>query len=315
MIMYAKQNEEGKWIKTSGESIKFDKVLLKKEYLINIPELQEKDSDVPNGKEILDAPEIINLSDDEKFKDKLGNIIEIETCGTRDSKGINFKLKDAEKGFGIKKLQTVVTNKGSSYTENIDYKYFNCKKEINLKNGMKRTRIKKNMFLTLSGFRKVIETSHAKFSAHNKNIMHKWANQNFDHSNILDFTISIQNDILRSKIGNMYCVTSSNINVIKIGFWRSSLSSLHSRYLTYYGKKEIVHTVLTKDAHALEKLTHEFFSENCIEGELFDPNNWSDYVSFLEKNKDVPDEVSNISYDNVLNINPCANDGIDVEKR
>lgn len=150
MYIFAKQNDEGKWIKATGESIKFDKVLLKKEYLINVPELGMSDN-----KLVLNAPEIIELSNDEKFKDAMGNVIEIETRGTRDSKGINFKLKDAEKGFGINKLQTVLTNKGSSYTENIDYKYFNCR--VAMENG--KIRIKKHMYLTYCGILKVLFTA------------------------------------------------------------------------------------------------------------------------------------------------------------
>ena len=155
MYMFAKQNEEGKWIKTSGDSIKFDKILLKKEFLLNIPELQEKNDETPIEKGILEAPEIVELTDDEKFKDVAGNIIEIEARGTRDSKGIIFKLKDAEKGFGIKKLQTVLTNKGSSYTKNIDYKYFNC--HTAMEDG--KIQIKKFMYLTYCGILKVLFTT------------------------------------------------------------------------------------------------------------------------------------------------------------
>ena len=315
MFMFAKQNEEGKWVKTKGDSIKFDKVLLKKEYLINVPELQEKDHEtiIVDDKGIKEAPSIINLTDGEKFKDTEGNVVEIEARGDRAHNKIYFKVKDVEKHFDLKCLSETMNKKNTTYKEETDYCYFNCKMEKTLINGGKEVKIKKEMFLTLSGFRKMIEISRIKFSTHNKNIMHKWINQNFDYSKILDFTISIQNDILRSKIGYVYCVTSHNINIIKIGFWRSSLLSLHSRYLTYYGKKQIIHTVLTKDARTLEKLTHKFFSKNCIEGELFDPNNWSDYVLFLEKNKEEPDEVPNINYDNVLNTNPCAYEGINAE--
>lgn len=62
MFLFAKKNNEGKWIETDGKSAKLDKVLLKKEYLDNVPELQERDPDVlivdENG--VQEAPPIID---------------------------------------------------------------------------------------------------------------------------------------------------------------------------------------------------------------------------------------------------------------
>lgn len=157
MIMYAKQNEEGKWIKTTGESIKFDKVLLKKDYLINIPELQEKNEDIvivdENG--IPEAPPIINLTNDEKFKDTEGNVVEIETRGVRIHNGIYFRVKDVEIGFDLKKLYSTMIHKESSYVKEIDYCFFNCNIAVN----PGKNKIKKEVFLTYCGMLKVLFVS------------------------------------------------------------------------------------------------------------------------------------------------------------
>ena len=156
MIMYAKQNEEGKWIKTTGESIKFDKVLLKKEYLINIPELQENNDEIiVDDKGIKEAPSIINLTDDEKFKDTEGNVVEIETRGERVYNSIYFKVKDVEIGFDLKKLYTVMMNKDSSYVKDADYCFFNC----NIITNPGKNKIKKEVFLTYCGMLKVLFVS------------------------------------------------------------------------------------------------------------------------------------------------------------
>jgi hypothetical protein len=312
MYIFAKKNEEGRWVKTNGDSIKFDKILLKKEYLKNIPEFQEKEDDkmIVDENGISEAPEILDLEDNEKFKDDENNIIDIETRGKRDCNGIYFRVKDVETHFDLKQLSVILGNKNTSYERNTDYCYFNCKRLKTYTNNKNIVNIKKEVFLTLTGLRKLIEVSRLKFSSQNKNIIHKWANQNFDYAKIFDFTISLQNDILKSKIGYTYCITSRNINVVKIGFWRSSLQSLRARYTTYFGKNLIIFIVLTKDARALEKKCHEYFVDNCIEGELFEPEYWSDYISFLEENVVIPDRIHEkteqiIDYDKILNINRC----------
>ncbi len=161
MIMYAKQNEEGKWIKTTGESIKFDKVLLKKEYLINIPELQEKNEDtvIVDEKGIPEAPSIINLTNDEKFKDTDGNVVEIETRGERIHNGIYFKVKDVEIKFDQKQLSVIICNKNTGYEKDTDYCFFNCKVNNNVMKKNKKETIKKEMFLTYCGMLKVLFVS------------------------------------------------------------------------------------------------------------------------------------------------------------
>ena len=68
-FIYARLDDE-KWIKTDGISVKYDKVLIEKSYLNKIPELSDDNIKEPIEK----APEIIELSDNEKFTDAQGNI-------------------------------------------------------------------------------------------------------------------------------------------------------------------------------------------------------------------------------------------------
>ena len=63
------------------------------------------------------------------MKDDDGNVLEIETRGVRDRKGIYFKVKDVSEALNIKHLQTLIIDKNSSYTNNTDYKYFVCCKK------------------------------------------------------------------------------------------------------------------------------------------------------------------------------------------
>lgn len=153
MYIFAKQNGNGKWIKTDGKSIKFDKVFLRKDYLNNIPELSDNDAEIVDDNGILTAPPIIELNDNEKFKDDDGNIVDIETRGTRNCDNIYFKVKDVGNEFEINNLQNAIVDKNRGY-DGKHYKYFICKKKVN---DVKKT--KKELFLTYEGLLRVLFVS------------------------------------------------------------------------------------------------------------------------------------------------------------
>jgi hypothetical protein len=118
---------DNKWIQTDGKSAKFDKVLIKYDYVQKIDELQGKKTADDNG--IEQAPDIINLANNEKFQDETGNIIEIETRGERNVDKIYFKVKDIAIGFSMERLQDVLIDKTKQYDELTHYKYFVCIKK------------------------------------------------------------------------------------------------------------------------------------------------------------------------------------------
>ena len=70
------------------------------------------------------VPELIILTDEEKFKDENGNMIEIETRGVKTFDGIFFYGKDVEKMLNIIDISTILTNENSSYEKNTHYKKF-----------------------------------------------------------------------------------------------------------------------------------------------------------------------------------------------
>lgn len=156
--IYAK-NINGEWIKTDGNSKKFDKILIPKNFCNKIPELNNENYEIiidDNG--IEKAPEIICLNDNEKFKDENGNILEIETRGERKVDKIYFKVKDVEKVFEILRLDLIIIDNRSLYNTG-DYKYFNCQEIINsIKKTYKET-VKKTLFLTYSGILRVLFTT------------------------------------------------------------------------------------------------------------------------------------------------------------
>ena len=155
MFIYARLNDKGKWKKSDGKSIKFDKIFLKYDFLKTIPEISGDDN-VVDDKGIKKAPPIIHLNDNEKFQDDEGNILEIETRGERKCDKIYFKVKDVAKGFDIERLKNSIIIKTSRYTQ-YDYTYFICKKNNNV--GKNKNKVKKELFLTYEGMLRALFVS------------------------------------------------------------------------------------------------------------------------------------------------------------
>ena len=120
--------------------------------------------------ETVDAPALLILEDNEKFKDTDGNILDIETRGTKSRKNIYFKISDVSKGFDMKNLNTTLSHKEGGYEKNIDYKVFFIRDR--LPNEQSPT-IKKCLYLTYHGLLRVL------FVSRNKNVerFQDWAEE------------------------------------------------------------------------------------------------------------------------------------------
>jgi hypothetical protein len=146
-----------KWIKSDGKSMKYDKIIINEDIIKTIPEinpeLNENNNQVINDNNGIEkAPDIINLNDDEKFKDDEGNILEIETRGERKVNNIYFRVKDISNKFNKEYLQNDIIKEHTIYKDNIDYKFFICKKKDNhLNNKTSKYILKKELFLTYEG--------------------------------------------------------------------------------------------------------------------------------------------------------------------
>jgi hypothetical protein len=213
---YAVERDD-EWIESSGNSKKFDKLFLSKEWVEeHVPEYNEKEY------EIKIAPDIIELKNKEKFKDNDGNIIEIEVRGIREFDKCYFKVKDIMEGFEIKRLNEIITDKRKNgYIYDVHYKLFNIQ---NYGADVKREKkiIKKTLFLTYTGLLRVLFVSHKKTA--DKFI--KWASETL-------FTIQMgtkkQKNILISK---MIGVSPETINAV----FNKTSNKIPCIYLFYLGK-------------------------------------------------------------------------------
>lgn len=152
------------WIITEGKSPKFDKVFIKESYLSTITELNKKDDKITtDDKGVEKAPDIINLSNEEKFQDDEGNILEIETRGVRDHNKIYFKVKDVSKGFEMESLYTTIIDDRNAYEKDKHYKFFTCDIFVYNKNitskKIDKVSVKNELFLTYEGLLKVLFVS------------------------------------------------------------------------------------------------------------------------------------------------------------
>lgn len=113
-FIYAKLID-GEWVKSDGNSMKFDKVFIKEQYLLGCEEYVDETGD--------GCYDIIELTDDEKMRNEAGDIFEIEVRGTKSHDGIYFKAKDVANLLQMKSLIKTLKDPRNefSYKEDVDY--------------------------------------------------------------------------------------------------------------------------------------------------------------------------------------------------
>jgi hypothetical protein len=142
-----------KWIKSTMTYPKA-KLLLKEEWVVNnVPKMMDQVKQELYKYEV--APSILELENEEKFKDKNGKVIEIEVRGERQHNKCYFKVKDVSNGFEMPNLQTTIQHKDNNYLIDIHYKTFTVKK-LDKEHD---TLSKKCLYLTYNGILKVLFSS------------------------------------------------------------------------------------------------------------------------------------------------------------
>jgi len=158
--------KENKWKESNKDKPSAKaKLLIKEEWSKqNIPKFNEN---IKNEYE--EAPPILELKEEEKFKDINNKSLDIEVRGERNVNKCYFKGKDIEKVFEVVKFQSNIIRDYSSYVEGEHYKFFITKKSSN---GSKNSS-KKNMYMTYLGFTKLLFVSRNK----NATIFQKWSSK------------------------------------------------------------------------------------------------------------------------------------------
>ena len=190
--------------------------------------------DVINNNKYKNAPSLIKLNDDEKFKDVNGDIIDIETRGEKTESGVYFKLNDIAKkmlDMDASTIRRTLTNITSGYKRGIHYDTFNQENDTfnqendtfnqendtfnrtrdidyvsgSIKNPNKNTaNTHIHLYITYKGLCRIL------FTSHNKNAIafQDWAVNKL-------FTIQMGTKIEKNKLAAKLCgVTISQVNEV-----------------------------------------------------------------------------------------------------
>jgi hypothetical protein len=242
-----------KW-KQSDETIKSAKLLLSCDWVErNVPNWKTEDGIISNEQklDIESVPPLLELKDEEKFKDENGNIIEIETRGSKTLDGIYFYGKDVERMLEINNLSTVLLNENSGYNISIHYKKFLRTSLINYESSSNKlspneTGNLQAMYLTYFGLVKMLITTRNKIAEK----FQKWAMKTL-------FTIQIGNESQKEKLATK--ILNINIETYRNIFKRHS-TSLPCIYLTELGKvKDLKETFDINDTIYKENINNNIY--------------------------------------------------------
>ncbi|AEX62190.1 hypothetical protein c7_R1328 [Megavirus courdo7] len=265
--MFVRHNGKS-WIKSSDKSCKYDKIIIKSDYVEKNIFPKESDSDDEDNdnndndndseeeedNEITIAPGIIKLTKKEKMKDNSGNIIEIEVRGTRDHDNCYFRVSDVAVGFGMKDLHATIIHTNRGYKDVIHYRYFYFDKNRTSSSENKKVKNKKplskKLFLTYLGLLKVL------FASRNKTVGNflNWATKTL-------FTAHLGTQDQKNELSSKLMGISANI--VKEVFSTTS-STLPTIYLFSIGR--------VKDLRATLKIDKKYHDDDivCKGGETID---------------------------------------------
>ena len=180
----------------------------------------ESNNDENENDTIEQVPRILLLEDKEKFRDTDGNVVEIETRGTKSYNDIYFKLTDISKGFNMENLRNSIQKKNRGYVRNDDYKTFLIRGD-NVPSTETNKNNKTSLYLTYNGLVKVLMVSR------NKNVkrFQEWAIKTL-------FTIQMGKEEEKVKLG------TSILNISEKTYravFNKHADKLPSIYLIYLG--------------------------------------------------------------------------------
>lgn len=229
-------------------------------------------------------PPEIKLNEHEYFCDLDGNKMEIKICGNRKNREFYFNAKDISNKFEFPSLEKqLIDSRTDGYQVNTHYKYFYSKK--NKVDGKGKTTYSKSLYLTHNGILKCIFSSVMTHTKINQNAIVMWVNNIVYNLNI-DNRIKLQKyDNVTNTRGYVYIIDPCSTHIfVKIGFWRSNINGLYSRYATYYGKDIEIICYESKNAPQTEKNLFDTFKKYNISGELYDKKYKNNYISYLDVN-------------------------------
>ena len=181
-----------------------------------------------------EAPPILELNDNEKFRDVDNNALDIRVRGYKDVDKCYFNLTDISKGFNINNLKTTIRHVDRGYIINIHYKTFIVNTMLNEHTTNSKNTVKYHTYLTYTGVLKVLFSSRTK----NAEKFTQWASKTL-------FTIQMGTTEEKTKLVNNILGTDALIAKSLIGSISKTVSSVYLLSLGYV--KDLRHSLNIKD--------------------------------------------------------------------
>lgn len=185
------------------------------------------------------VPSLLELKYEEKFKDDNGNVIEIETRGTKTLDGIYFYGKDVERMLDLECITDILNQPTTKYDENIHYKKFirSCQESQPVTD---KKLSKETTYLTYKGLVRMLITRR-----------HPVADKFQDWCFKTLFTVQIGNENEKEKLGTK--ILNMNIETYRNVF-KTHSTVLPSVYLLELGR--------VKDLKDTFRINDEIYNQN-----------------------------------------------------
>lgn len=180
-------------------------------------------------------PNILDIEENEKFKDSSGNIINITIRGERNYKNCYFRVKDISKEFNMPNIQKVIINTETIYELNKHYKIF----VIINRNNVSIDDNEKELYLTYKGVLKLLFSSRSG----NAESFQDWAVE-------ILFTVQLGTD-------------ESKYELVKSIFGGASVHAVKEAFKTSSGKTPCVYLFVIGNANTLLK-TDKYSSDTLL---------------------------------------------------
>ena len=204
--------------------------------------IEDDDEDEQLGDNCVEnAPPLLHLIDEDKFRDCEGKIIEIETRGEKCRNKIYFNVKDVMNGFNIEHLNSTLTDNRNSY--NINVHYVNFIREFRHVNNMSKLTNKKYktaLYLTYKGILRVLFVSRSG----NAEKFQDWAEERL-------FTVQMGSKEAKIKLGtDILNISAKTYNAV----FDSYASNFPSIYLLSLGKVSALRETFKIDPNVADNL-------------------------------------------------------------
>jgi hypothetical protein len=181
--------------------------------------------DIDNLYDAPPAPNILELEDNEMFKDSKGGVLNIEVRGERNHKKCYFKVKDVSEAFEMPNLNSSLLHKNNinetnnKYMMNTHWKYFTVSKM----GDPHFYKTKKELYLTYNGILKVLFSS----SSGNAEQFQDWATETLFTvqmgtkeqkqelaSNLIGVHVNVVKQVFNKNISTIPCIYLFSLNKV-----------------------------------------------------------------------------------------------------